>query len=464
MNAVRCGPLACAAVESHSGMAVTRALARFVVTSRPDDIPSAARHEATRSLVNWMGCALGGAHHEAISCALEALTPFAGPPHATVIGRTVRTDCLHAALLNGMSAHVLDFDDTHLRTLVHPSVPVASALLALAERRPFSGSVFLHAFVLGVDVECRIANAIYASHNVNSYITGTAGVFGAAAAAGRVLGLDARRMTFALGIAATQAAGLREMAGTMCKSFVHGRAAQNGMLAALLAEQDFTSSERAIEAPRGFAQVVAPGATLDEITDALGERYEIMLNTYKPYACGVVCHPVIDGCLKLRDAHQVRPTDIVAVRLRVHPLALKLTGILAPRAGLESKWSIYHSAAVAICDGAAGEQQYTDERVQDEAVAALRANVSAEEDATLRDDEAHVRIRLADGRVLEEHIAHATGSAANPLSDGGLNAKFRELADGVLPKPRIDPLLSNCWRVAELDDVGELARLGAPAV
>jgi 2-methylcitrate dehydratase PrpD len=444
-------------------MEVTRALARFVVTSRPEDIPSAARREATRSLVNWMGCALGGAHHEAIGRALEALTPFAGPPQATIIGRTLRADCLHAALLNGMSAHVLDFDDTHLRTLVHPSVPVASALLALAERRPFSGSAFLHAFVLGVDVECRIANAIYAVHNVNSYITGTAGVFGAAAAAAHVLGLDERHMTFALGIAATQAAGLREMAGTMCKSFVHGRAAQNGMLAALLAEQGFTSSEHAIEAPRGFAQVLAPGSRLDEVTDGLGERYEIMLNTYKPYACGVVCHPVIDGCLQLREAHRLKPSDITAITLRVHPLALKLTGIREPRAGLESKWSLYHSAAVAICDGAAGEQQYTDERVKDAAVAALRASVSAEEDASLRDDEAHVTITLRDGRVLEIHVDHATGSAANPLSDEGLNAKFRQLAEGVLPETRIDALLRQCWRVGELGDVGELARLAAPA-
>ena len=444
-------------------MEVTRALARFVVSSRPEDIPAAARREVTRSLVNWMGCALGGAHEEAVSRALEALMPFAGCADATVIGRSVRTDCLHAALLNGMSAHVLDFDDTHLRTLVHPSVPVASPLLALAERQPFSGSAFLHAFVLGVDVECRIANAIYASHNVTGYITGTAGVIGAAAAAGRILGLDERRMTSALGIAATQAAGLREMAGTMCKSFVHGRAAQNGLLAALLAEQGFTSSAHAIEAPRGFAQVLAPGSTLDEVTDGLGERYEIMLNTYKPYACGVVCHPVIDGCLRLRDTHRLKSADIAAVALRVHPLALKLTGIREPRGGLESKWSIYHSSAVAICDGAAGEHQYTDERVNDAAVAALRGKISAEEDASLRDDEAHVTITRADGRVLDVHVDHATGSAANPLSDEGLNTKFRQLAEGVLPKPRTDALLEQCWRVAEVDDVGELARLAVAA-
>ena len=444
-------------------METTRALARFVTTCSSDAIPAHVRSEAKRSLINWIGCALGGAHHEAVGRALDALKPFAGPPNATVIGRTDRLDGLNAALLNGMSAHVLDFDDTHLRTLLHPSVAVAPALLALAQRKPLKGSAFVDAFVLGVDVACRIANAIYASHNVSWYITGTAGVFGAAAAAGRVLDLDEQRMAWAFGIAATQAAGLREMAGTMCKSFVHGRAAQNGMLAALLAEQGFTSSPRAIEAPRGFAQVLASVSDLDAVTEGLGEHFEILLNTYKPYACGVVCHPVIDGCIKLRDRRGVELAAIARVDLRVHPLALELTGIREPRGGLESKWSIYHSAAVAIRDGSAGEEQYTDERVRDPDVAALRAKVHASADASLRDDEAHVAIALVNGSALEEHVEHATGSADNPLSDHGLEQKFRALADGVLPQARVETLIATCWRVDELSDATELARLASAA-
>ncbi len=443
-------------------MGVTRALARFVVRSNFDDIPSAVRHEATRSLVNWLGCALGGSRHEAVSIALAALAPFSGPPQASVLGRCERLDCLHAALVNGMSAHVLDFDDTHLRTLLHPSVPVASSLLALAERRPLTGADFLHAFILGVEVECRIANAIYFAHNVNWYITGTAGVFGAAAAVGRVLGLDEQRMTRAFGIAATQAAGLREMAGTMCKSFVHGRAAQNGMTAALLAANGFTSSERAIEAPRGFAHVLATDRRLEEITDRLGERYEIALNTYKPYACGVVCHPAIDGSIQLRDRHSLKPEQIATVELRVHPLALKLTGIKAPQGGLESKWSLYHSAAVAICDGAAGEHQYTDERVRDPEVRRLRERISVQADASLREDEADVAITLADGKILERHVEHAIGSSGNPMSDHDLEDKFRGLADGALPPAQTNALIEKCWSVATLSDVAEIARMAVP--
>lgn len=412
--------------------------------------------------MNWMGCALGGAQHDAVSIALATLQPFSGPPQATLLGRRERLDILHAALINGISAHVLDFDDTHLRTLVHPSVPVASSLLALAEYHPLTGADFLHAFILGVEVECRIANAVYFAHNVNWYITGTAGVFGAAAAVGRVLGLDEQKMAWAFGIAGTQSAGLREMAGTMCKSFVHGRAAQNGMQAALFAAQGFTGSERVIEAPRGFAHVLASGRDLDAITTGLGETWEINLNTYKPYACGVVCHPVIDGCIQLRNRHAIDAGTIAAIALRVHPLALKLTGIKAPRGGLESKWSIYHSAAVALVDGAAGEHQYGDTRVFDPQVTAVRERVLAEEDAALREDEAHVAVTLSSGQVYRCHIEHALGSTGNPMSDGDLERKFIALAADTLPSAQIRKLIDTCWAVTEIADVAEIARLAAP--
>jgi 2-methylcitrate dehydratase PrpD len=440
-------------------MDLTRALATFVVQSRFDAIASSIRHEAKRSLVNWTGCALGGAHHEAISTALKALAPFAGPQQAQIIGRRERLDCLNAALVNGMSAHVLDFDDTHLRTLLHPSVPVASSLLALAERRGFSGADFLHALILGVEVECRVANAIYAAHNVSGYITGTAGTLGAAAAAGRVLGLDVQQMAWSFGIAATQSAGLREMAGTMCKSFVHGRAAQNGMLAALLASRNFTSSPRVLEAPRGLIEVLAPGSDHEAVIAGLGEHYEIALNTYKPHACGVVCHPVIDACIELRRRHGLAAEQIGNVALRVHPLALKLTGIRSPRTGLESKWSIYHSAAVALCDGVAGETQYADARVQDRAVSRVRERVSAEADDAIRDDEAYVIITLADGRRLEAHVAHALGSVDHPMSDRQLDEKFHALGRGALNREQCERLLHACWAVETLTDVADIACL-----
>jgi len=440
-----------------------RTLARYAVTAAYADIPAAARHEAARSLLNWLGCAVGGSRHPAIDKTLAALLPFAASDQCTVLGRRERTDALHAALINGLSAHVLDFDDTHLRTLLHPSVPVASALLALGERQPVSGRDFLLAFIVGVEIECRIANAIWFAHNSHWYITGTAGVFGAAAASARVLGLNEDQTTHALGIAGAQSAGTREMAGTMTKAFIHGRAAQNGLLAALLAQQGFTAAETSLEGPHGFANVLAPERDLAALTAGLGTTYEITSNSYKPFACGVVAHPVIDACIRLRNENQLNVADIEAIALRVSPRALELTGIKEPPNGLKSKWSIYHSAAVALVDGAAGEHQYSDKRVNAPEVRALRARISATTDAQLTEIAADVTVKLKNGSALEKRIDRVVGSAENPMSDRDLEMKVRGLAHGVLPTAQTEAMIALAWKIDELADVAEVARAAAAA-
>ncbi len=445
-------------------MEVTKTLANFIVESRYADIPHNVRHEAARSVLNWVGCTVGGCRHAAIDCALAALTPFSGPKQATVLGRGERLDIMHVALVNGISSHVFDFDDTHLKTVIHPSGPVASALLAFAEHRPMSGADFMHAFILGVETECRIGDAVYPSHyDVGWHITATAGVFGAAAAVGRALKLDVQQMVWALGIAATQSSGLREMFGTMCKPFHPGRAAQNGMTAAYLASKDFTSSERGIEAPRGFANVLATAHNYDEITGNLGKTWEVSLNTYKPFACGIVIHPTIDGCIQLRNEHKLKAGEIGSVALKVHPLVLELTGKKTPEVGLAGKFSIYHSAAVAIIFGEGGESVYSDACVRNPQVGALRDKVSAAADETLHEDAAHIAIRLKDGRTLEKHVEHAVGSLARPMSDADLEAKFRGLANGILAAKEADALIKLCWSLEKLKDAGEIARAAVPA-
>ena len=447
-----------------SGSGVTRLLARFVVASKGSDIPEAARKEAARSIVNWVGCALGGARHETVDCALSALSELSGPRTATVLGRKERLDILHASLLNGISSHVLDFDDTHLETIIHPAGPVAPVLLALAERTPLSGADFLHAFILGVEVECRIGMAVYPWHYDRGYhITGSAGVFGAAAAAGKILGLDEKQMTWALGIAATQSAGLREMFGTMCKAFHPGRAAQNGLTAALLAAKNFTSSEQSLEAPRGFAHVLSGERDFSKVTRGLGETYEITRNTYKPFPCGIVIHPTIDACIQLRNDHSLRASEIERVELRVHPLVLELTAKRTPTRGLEGKFSVYHSAAVALLRGVVGQREYSDDVVRDPEVVALRDRVTATADPSVREEEVFARVVLASGRALEMHIEHVVGSLENPLSDRDLETKFRGQAEGLLSGGEIQELLSLCWSVASLPDAAAIAKASVPA-
>ena len=445
-------------------MEVTKTLAQFVVDSRYDAISEKVRHEARRSVLNWLGCAVGASRHAGIDIALAALAGFSGPAQASVLGRGERLDIMHAALLNGISSHMFDFDDTHLKTVIHPSGPVASALLALAEYKPMSGADFLHAFILGVEVECRIGNAVYPSHyDVGWHITGTAGVFGAAAAVGRALKLNVQQMTWALGIAATQSSGLREMFGTMCKPFHPGRAAQNGMTAAFLASKNFTSSERGIEAPRGFANVLATARNYDEITENLGNTWEVALNTYKPFACGIVIHPIIDGCVQLRNEHQLKAVDIESIALKVHPLVLELTGKKTPQVGLEGKFSVFHSAAVAIIHGEGGEDVYSDACVRDPQVIELRDKVSAAVDKSVHEDAAFITIKLKDGRTLERHVEHAIGSLARPMSDADLEAKFRKFAQGILSNAQTDALIKLCWDIEKLKSAGDIARAAVPA-
>lgn len=438
--------------------AVTCTLARYLVGSRYADIPAAVRHEAARALLNWAGCAIGSSRHATVECALAALSEFSGPPQAGILGRSERLDVLHAALINGISSHVLDFDDTHARA-VHPSAPVLPALLAFAEWRKTSGADLVHAFVLGVDAECRIGLSVFPEHYDRGWhITGTAGVFGAAAAAGKLLGLDERQMTWALGIAATQSAGLREMFGSMCKSLHPGRAAHNGLTAALLAARNFTSSEQAIEAPRGFAHVLSTKFDPAVITAGLGERFELSSNMYKPYACGLVVHAAIDGCIQLRQEHALKADDIERIDLKVCPIVLELTAKTKPQTGLEGKFSVYHAAAAAIVFGAAGEPQFSDASVRDPRVIALRDRVTAKPDDKLHKTEAHVALRLKDGRMLSRHVEHALGTLARPMSDADLETKFRGLTASVLSDEQGDELIRLCWSIAELPDAGEIAR------
>ena len=424
------------------------------------------RHEAKRALVNFLGCAIGASRHDAVTRAIAALAPFAGREQATLLGRCERFDCLHAALLNGMASHTFDFDDTHLKTIIHPSGPVAAALLALAEHLPVTGGDWLHAFVLGVEVECRVGNAVYPSHyDIGWHITGTAGVFGAAAATGRLLGLSEAQLVWALGIAATQASGLREMFGSMCKPLHPGLAARNGMVAALLAQQNFTSATQGIEGRRGFANVLATARDYGRITDGLWARPGSLPSTAtsrSPVASWSTRLSTAACSCAAKDTSHADAIDGGRTDASIRWCS-NSAGKKTPRVGLEGKFSVFHSAAVALIDGAAGEAQYSDARVADPRVVALRERVVATVDPALAEDAARVRIRLKDGRVVERFVAHALGSLARPMSDRDLEDKFRALCAPILAADAIEALLAACWRLEQSPDAGALPRLSVPA-
>jgi 2-methylcitrate dehydratase PrpD len=445
-----------ASQASDASREVTRTLAQFIVSSGFEDLPAPVQHEGARTLLNWVACAIGGSRHETVANAMAALSPFFGPGQATLFGRGERTDILHASLLNGISSHVLDFDDTHIETAIHPAAPVAPAILALAEHRGVSGCDFMAALVIGIEIELRIGMAVTPAHyKTGWHITGTAGVFGSAAAAGKLLGLNEQQMRWALGLAAAQPVGLQEMFGSMTKSFHPGRAAQNGLTAALLAHKGFTASEEGLEAKRGWLNVLSSACDFAAITKA---GWEILNNSYKPFACGLVVHPVIDGCLQLRNANGLTADMIHRIEIAVHPRVMDVTSIRNPRTGLEGKFSVYHAAAVAVAAGAAGEREFSDETVRTSVIDNLRRLVSTTVDPGLGKAQARVTILLKNGDRLPVFVEHAIGSVQNPMSDRMLEDKFRGLSEGILSPDTTDRLIDLCWGADKLVDAGQIAR------
>ncbi|MBR0693051.1 MmgE/PrpD family protein [Bradyrhizobium lablabi] len=443
---------------------VTRQLAHYLVTAKYEDLPDNVRKEGVRTLLNWVGVAIGGSRHQTVDIAVSALAPFSGPAQASLLGRRERFDIMNAAFINGVSSHIFDYDDTHLKTVIHPAGPVASAILALAEMQPVTGKEFLNALVLGVETECRIGNAVYPNHyDVGWHITGTAGVFGSAAAVGKLLKLNEQQMVWALGLAASQPVGLRESFGSMNKSFNPGRAASSGIFAAMLASKNFTSSDGMIEAKRGWAHTISTKQDYDEILGDLGKRYEAALNTYKPFACGIVMHPAIDAAIQLRNENKLSADQIERVDLKVHPLVLELTGKKTPREGLEGKFSIYHAVAVALVEGAGGEKQFSDRAVTDPVMVALRSKVVPVVTRGIDPAQVDMTIVLKDGRQLHRHIEHAIGSVEMPMTDKQLETKFSDLADGIIATPAIRRVMDTCWNVESLTSAAEIAKMSVSA-
>ncbi|MFT6944872.1 MAG: 2-methylcitrate dehydratase PrpD [Yoonia sp.] len=441
---------------------VTEILADWVVETGSADIPAAVRAEGLRTFVNWVGCAVGGASHETADAVLRAVMPFSGPRDATVLGRSEKLDIFQAALVNGITSHVLDYDDTHLKTIIHPAGPVASALLALAETRPMSGEDFLTAMIVGIEVECRIGNSVYPHHYDRGWhITGTAGVFGAAAAVGKAIGLSAQQMRWAFGLAASQSSGFREMFGTMTKSFHPGSSAKNGLLAAIMAEAGFDSSERALEAPRGWACTTSDKQDWSEIVGGLGHNWEAALNSYKPFACGIVIHPTIDGCIQVRSEIGEKVNEIASVALSTHPLVLELTGKRDPKTGLEGKFSVFHAAACALLRGDGAPTAFTDESVTAPDIVALRDTVTATTDPDCHEASVRIVISFKDGSTMEKYVERTIGSSDVPLTNDQIDTKFTAQSAQVIGEDATKALLDIVWKTATLADVGDVARMSS---
>jgi 2-methylcitrate dehydratase PrpD len=442
-------------VRQDEGQGAGATLANFVAATSWPDV-AAQSHEAKRSILNFFATALGSAYDPAVTSALRTLSPFSGAATSAIIGRPERLDALAAAFVNAISANLLDFDDTHLDTIIHPAAPVAAPILALAQARGFSGREVIAAFVLGVEVECRIGNAVSPGHYARGWhITSTCGVFGAAAASAKLLGLSADGISNAIGIAASQSAGIIENLPTAAKNVSVGNAARNGLLAALLAAEGYDASARAIEGPLGWARAMGDEPDLERLVGGLGKSWEIAKNTYKPYPAGIVFHAVIDAGFKLRARLGQRVDDITSITVQGSALLLA-RGDRAVRNERDARVSIHHCAACALLSGAAGVPEFTEAIVFRPDIVSLRQKVRAGLDNSLPDGAARVSVHLASGETLSETVKDARGSLTDPLSDLDIEAKLRDCSQASGTAWNANAIIEDIWRLDALADVSSL--------
>jgi 2-methylcitrate dehydratase PrpD len=440
---------------------VTQTLARFVVDTTWENIPEQARHEAKRALLNFFAVAIAGCRTEPVELALRSLAEFSGGKQATIVGRSERIDALSAAFLNAAGANVFDYCDTHLPTVVHPTAPLAPALLAMAELRRVTGPQLLTAFVLGFEIECRVGAAVSPGHYPKGWhITSTCGVFGSAAGAAKLLGLKADEVVWALGNAATQSGGLCECLGWPAKSVSVGNAARNGLLSALLAAKGFSGPAEPIAGAQGFLAAMGEPPNWAALTEGLGKTWEVNDNSLKPYPAGFVIHPLLDCALDWRRQHPGAAVERVAVR--GNPLLLQRTDRPEVATGRESQVSLQHAVAAALVLGKAGLDQFTDACVNDLTVKAMRRKIEVTSDPAISTIAVEVDFFTADGKKHSVSTKAARGSSANPLKDAEIEQKLTDEAKSWRPGHDIRPLIDAVWALDKSGDVSNLAAMTVP--
>ena len=437
--------------------AISRRISDFITRTSPQDIPAQVRESAKLHLLDGLATMLGGAPEESSRILRRHLFPGT-KPQASVLGASNRFGAEHAALINGVQGHVLDYDDAQLATVVsrpagqqtHPTTPVLAATLALAESRRINGAALLASYIVGVEVACRLGDAVDPSHYLDGFHpTGTLGIFGATAACAHLLKLHPHRTRHALGVAATLAAGLRANRGTMAKGLNAGRAAENGVLAARLAANGFTASENIFDAPMGFFQAMCKNRVDVEL---LRFGKPLFFSTpgiaIKLYPCAGVLHPAIDVTLELRERHRIEAKNIERIRATLDADAALPLVYDAPKDALQAKFSLPFAVAVAIAEGAAGLKQFSSGAVRDARFQSLMRRIELVRRPASRGRhgtgiDTEIEIALTSGAVYRGRAAIARGHPKRPAARADIEEKFRQCADGVLAPTRVVEFLKN---------------------
>jgi len=411
-----------------SAAAVLPELADFAL--EPLDQPEDVLHAGRRSLLNAVALAVGAARHPAVEAACRVVSRLTRKAEASIPGRPDRVEAEWAVFVGGIAVHAEDYDDTHLATVVHPGAPVVPAALAVSELCGSSGREMLEAVVMGVEVACRMGLGLGPGHfDRGWHLTGSTGRYGAAAAAARLAGLDAAALASVWARCAAETAGVQAAFGTMTKPYHPGKAAYDGILAVRDALDAHRPRPMSAEQETTMFRALGPDPDPSKVIAGLGETWEIARNTFKPYACGIVSHPVIDAAVEAR----TRGVDgITRVTVTVNPIVLDVMGVQEPANGLESKFSVYHCAAIGLLDGMGGPPQFSDDRVNSPDTGALRRKVDVVTDQNMERDEARLAVDLSDGRRIDVTIDHARGSVERPMTDEDLAFKARAVMQPVI--------------------------------
>lgn len=444
-------------------MKVTKALADFVAEIGFNELPEEVIEHTKLCILDWIGVALAGSQEAPTKILASVIKKMEGKKESTVIGTSTKTSCVNAALVNGVMGHVVELDDVHQESVIHPAAPVVPAALAVAERKNVTGKDLITSIVIGYEVEIRIGMSIMPSHYKFWHTTGTCGTFGATVAAGKILGLDKEKLLNAMGIAGTQSAGLIEVFGTMSKSLNVGKAAMNGVISALLAERGFTSSSTILEAEKGYCRATTEKLDYEKLTKNLGKNFELMNNVFKRHASCGHTHGAIDAVLDIVERYNVKPDDVDEILVGTYPIAVDVVGKnYKPKTAFEAKFNLPYCVATALIHGKVGLKEFSREKLKDPKVLKLskRVKVSVDpEHLNARLGCATVTIRTKSGVEYAHRVDVPRGYPKNPLTKPELEAKFKTLASLVLPKDRITKIVRLMKNLDQVERIRNLTDL-----
>jgi 2-methylcitrate dehydratase PrpD len=450
-------------------MTLSKIIAKFVVETNIDKIPLNVQDKAKFSFIDCLGCILAGSKEDNVEKLVEYVKEFGGNSVSTVLGQGFKSSPYNAALINGVAAHVLDYDDVGKNLTGHPSVAILPAVLAVGEQLRISGTEALEAFIIGVEVASAIGRGINPEHYKKGWhATSTLGIFGATAAVGKLLKLDVEKLSNAFGIAVSESSGMQVNFGTMTKSLHAGRAAAKGVMAVNLADKGFTSSETAFEGESGFFTIMANDYDLDKIIDGLGNPFEFEDPgvSIKPYSSCKGTHNGIDAMLHLVDKFDINPEEVKKIDCGVLQIAKDILICPEPKTGLEGKFSMPFCLALAMAERNIRLDHFTDEKVNDPMIKSIISKVDMDIDEEFSKKgyfngtwDTVVTVKMNNGDEYKKTVIHAKGDPGNPLNEKEIFKKYIECGKMTIDGTSLEKSCMMLYDFNNVSDINDLIDL-----